>query len=136
MKGRIAVGLLCVVLIGVGVAASAQPRHREEAPDLEMMKGFIGFVKSYLEVSDRWMEICADRDSVVYMVSERTTELFERRGDKAGAIPRLEALLAKPGVGPVGKNAVRFKIADIHKEAGNHDEALKQLDAIINSLGR
>ena len=107
--------------------------NRDAEPDLETITSFIGLMQSYLDVAEKWVEMVSDKETAIYLVAERTTEIYEQKGDKAKAVPRLREILSKYKDNRAVRNALHFKIAEIYKEAGQHEKALDELKTILEA---
>lgn len=125
----VAIGL--VLMLGTAGTVSAQEINPEQQEQLEMMQEFISLLQNYLNVADKYTTMLKNQDIAIYMVAESMTELYEKKGDKELAIPKLEKLLEKYKSRPVVRRAILFKIKDIYKDKGKTNEALATLDKII-----
>ena len=82
------------------------------------------------------MALLESEDAIAFMVAEGIAEIHEEQGDPLGACSELEGLLGNPNISARGKLAIRFKLRDIYKDAGQHKEALGQLKHISNTFGK
>ena len=127
----LAAALLCFALaLAPGRQAKAQ---LPPDADLTTINQFIDVMDGYLDVTDKWMKLVEDEDSVIYLVAEGISEVYEEKGDAVGAIPELEKMVEKYKSRPRVTTAIRFKLRDLYKESGQYDKALKELHAILAS---
>lgn len=131
MKRMLGIVMIAAVASVLTVPAVTAEPNAEEMAQVAMMKSFLGVMKEYTELAGNWMKLLEDQDAVAFLVAEGIAEIYEQKGDKRKALPELRKLLETPGLGEPGKRAIRFKIRDIYKEAGMHDEALTELKAIL-----
>ena len=98
--------------------------------DLSTINQFIELMGGYLDISEQWMKLVEDDDFVIYLVAEGITEVYEAKGDPAGAVPELEKLADQFKGRPRVATAIRFKLRDLYKDSGQLDKALDELHAI------
>jgi hypothetical protein len=121
---------LCALPILLAASAAQASPGSEE---LAAIQQFVTLMKDYLDVSEFWMTMLSEPDLAAFLVAEGITEIYEEKGDKAGAIPELEKMLVKYEKNATVVRAIRFKLRDIYKETGQTDKALSQLRAILDT---
>lgn len=123
---------LAVAAAALVALVAAGPTSGQPGPDeAPQMARFIGLMDSYLALSDRWVGMLEQPDRAVFLAIEGITEIYEKSGRKAEAIPHLEAILERHPDDQAVRNAVRFKLRDLYKETGQADKALAELDRIV-----
>jgi len=104
--------------------------------DMQQMDQFLALMKSYLGVSDQWVEMNSQRETVIFLAIEGIVEIYEQRGERAKAIPHLRKILDKNRDNQTVRNAVHFKLRDLYKETGRTQEALDELDRVVDENSR
>ena len=128
--------LVATLLCSAGLVLTPAHQVKAQLPpdaDLTTINQFIDVMDGYLDVTDKWMKLVEDEDSVIYLVAEGVAEVYEAKGDAVGAIPELEKMVEKYKSRPRVTTAIRFKLRDLYKESGQYDKALKELHAILAS---
>jgi hypothetical protein len=119
-----------LVTLGAAGPKEPQPPQHEQ---LAMMQEMIGMMQKYLEVSHRWIDMASRPETAVYLAAEGITEIYEHQGDKSKAIPHLRKVMERHKGNRTVESAIRFKIRDIYKDSGQFEEALAELDAIVEA---
>ncbi len=121
--------VILAVILGASLfptASVGQPgRGQDEA------RHFIDLMGNYLGLSDRWVTMAGQPSTAAYLAIEGIIEVYENRGEKAKAIPHLLAIVDRSSGNRALRNVARFKLRDLYNETGRSDEALKQLELII-----
>ena len=123
----------CAAVFFVGTGTLFAGDKSAKDVELERIQSFIGVMQSYLDAAEQWVKMVSDKDTAVYLVAERVTEIYEAQGHKDQAIPDLRKILSKYENNRAVRNAIHFKIAEIYKEAGQHEKALEELDALLDA---
>lgn len=121
---------MMAMAIAITVFAGNSLKAQDEAFDLDqlnMMRDFMSLMSEYLTVANKFVTNLKDDDISVYLIAESMTEIYEKKGSKADAIPALRILAEKNRGNKVAYKAVMFKIKDIHKENNELDKALAVL---------
>ena len=129
-KVKIVVVAVCVslaVCLGNTVKAQEEELALEQ---LNMMRDFISMMNEYLSMSSKWVNSLKDEDLTIYLVAESMTEIYEKKGSKADAIPALRKLAEQHKDKKVVQKAILFKIKDIYKDNQDYDKALAVLQEI------
>lgn len=119
-----------VAVISVMFLAGSNLQAQDEAFNLDqlnMMRDFISLMSEYLTVANKFVTNLKDDDISVYLIAESMTEIYEKKGSKADAIPALRKLAEKNKGNKVAYKAILFKIKDIYKENQEYDKALAVL---------
>ena len=131
---KTSVAALAAVVIATSTSTTpAVYAGKNSVPDIVMMKGFIDLMDTYLDLSEQWMKLVGEEDTTVYLVAERVTEIYEKKGSKIKAIPALTEMLQQFEGNTAVRNALHFKISEIYKDAGQHDSALEHLQKILHA---
>jgi predicted negative regulator of RcsB-dependent stress response len=134
MKNRkTALAVVCMIIIAATAANAFAGRHSAEGEELNKIQSFLGLIDKYLSVGERWVKLVSARETTIYFVTERITEIYQANGDKADAIPELRKVLAKYQDNKTIANVIRFKIAEIYKDTGRATKALQELNAIVEA---
>ncbi len=132
-KSLAAATVLLMLLLSLALMVPAVAWADE---DMQQMDQFLALMQSYLGVSDQWVEMTSQRETVIFLAIEGIVEIYEQRGEKAKAIPHLQKILDKNRDNQTVRNAVRFKLRDLYKETGRTQEALDELDRVIDENSR
>jgi lipopolysaccharide biosynthesis regulator YciM len=139
MKRMTAAVFSVVVVLTVVSPLSARAQWRDQ-PDalaqVEMMKHFVEVMGHYLEISEKWMGMIEDKEMATYLAVERLVEIHKEKGDTRKAVPALKDLQSKSTSSDKVKTAIQFKIVEIYKEAGDHENALKENDVLLKTLAK
>ena len=124
--------LAAIALVGLSLptvpavlANEEEDYEREEATYIELMD-------SYLEVSERFVNLAASPDASVYFAIEGMVEIYEERGEGRAAIPHLQQILEQYGDSRTIRTLIRFKLRDLYRDTQQSELALKELEAIIS----
>ncbi|MDJ0655012.1 MAG: hypothetical protein QNJ40_12700 [Xanthomonadales bacterium] len=114
---------LCAALTTVAWPAQGQQ------PDEAMQ--FVELMSEYMDLADKVVSTAETPEGAVFMAIEGIFEVYEQRRDAPGAVRHLNRILEANPDNQTVRNLVRFKLRDIHKETGDLDKALEQLDLVI-----
>ena len=124
--------LAAIALVGLSLSTAPavlanedEDYEREEATYIELMD-------SYLEVSERFVNLAASPDASVYFAIEGTFEIYEERGEGRAAIPHLQQILEQYGDNRTIRTLIRFRLRDLYRDTQQSELALKELEAIIS----
>jgi predicted negative regulator of RcsB-dependent stress response len=133
-KHQIALVIFCTMVIVVmnstGAFAKSQFNNGKE---LAKIQSFLELMDNYLNVSKKWVKMASERETTIYVVIERITEIYERKSAKVDAVPELRKILAKYKDNPTIGNIIHFKIAELYKNSGQANKALEELNAIVEA---
>ena len=121
--------VVLAVILGSGLFATAsvgQPGGGEDEA-----RHFIDLMDNYLGLSDRWVSMASQPDTAAYLAIEGIVEVYENRGEKARAIPHLQRLVETSSDNRALRNLARFKLRDLYNETGRSDQAIEQLELIV-----
>lgn len=133
-KYLLPIASIIIVSTAIYVCAKDDDPDRDSAvaiKEITIMKNYMGFMNDYIEMSKHWLEVVEDETLTQYLVVERITELYEKKGMRAKAVPVLESLLEEYKLEESVQRAVKFKIAEIHKETGKVDKAVDSLKSVL-----
>ena len=134
MKKQIAaITILCALIITLSGAPALAEKPLPEGGRIEKIQSFLDLYGNYLKVSEKWVQMVSVKETTVYLVIEKTVEVYEEKGEKANAIPELRKLLSKYGGNATIRNMIHFKIAEIYKDTGQAAKALDELAAIVKA---
>jgi predicted negative regulator of RcsB-dependent stress response len=134
MKKKIAViAIVCALVITLSGAPTLAKRPLPEGGQIEKIQSFLDLYGNYLNVSEKWVQMVSAKETTVYLVMEKTVEIYEEKGEEAKAVPELRKLLSKYGGNATIRNMIHFKIAEIYKDTGQTTEALDELAAIVKA---
>ena len=125
--------VICVIsltLTGSSVFAQRQPQSQE----VEAIHSFLDLMGNYLSVAEKYVKLASSEETAMYLVIEKTVELYEHSGSKVKAIPELRRILVKYEDNLTIRNMVHLKIADLYKENGQIEKALDELNEIVESV--
>ena len=112
-----------VVLCG---ALGAAPTYAEEAPNLDLMRQFIGVMQGYFEVIDTTHAVASDPEKSAILQLQKIEEIYKKRGDRAEAIVVLTDVVETTGNDTV-RNAASVMLADALNETGRATQAVEVL---------
>ena len=121
--------ILALAMICAGGTSAAQAADNEHAE-------FVALMNSYLDVSNKVVDLAGTPEAAIYMAVEGIVEVYEQRRDGPAAEQHLRRILDEHGSNQTIRNLVRFKLRDIYNETGQTDKALAELDAIIAENAR
>ena len=127
---------LALVLALWGVPNLPPAAAQAQQPDITTMQNFLNLMDRYLDISGKWMNMLADKETTIYLAVEGIAEIYEQKGNKLDAIPALREIMKKYPQNRVVRTAIQFKIRDILKDNGKYDEALRVLWQIIEENAR
>jgi hypothetical protein len=134
MKKQIAaIAILCAVVLTLSSAPALAKKPAHEEGQIEKVQSFLDLYGNYLKVSEKWVQMVSAKETTVYLVIEKTVEIYEEKGEKANAVPELRKLLSKYGGNTAIRNMIHFKIAEIYKDTGQSVKALDELAAIVKA---
>jgi hypothetical protein len=137
---KIATAIVAVAVLLTIVSPLSARAQWGDQPDasvrVEMMKNFVEAMSRYLEVSEKWIGLIEDKDMATYLAVERLIEIHKEKGNKRNAVSTLRDLQSKSTVSDKLKTAIQFKIIEIYKEAGDHENALKEADVLLKALAQ
>lgn len=107
-----------------------------QAADTDQTREFVDLMSRYMSLVDQVVAATSSEEASVFLAIEGIYEVYEKRKDAPGAIAHFERLLDQHGDHRVIRTMLRLKIADIHKETGEADKVLEQLDLIITETLR
>ena len=116
----------CTLALAATGAAQAAERSDEER--------FIDIMSGYLDMSSQWVQMASDRQAVIFFAVEGIVEVYEERGEVRRAIPHLEGILEKYPENGAIRSIIRFKLRDLYRDTGQHEQALQQLEALIDEM--
>ena len=113
-------------------AASGQQGRGEE----DQARELIELMGNYLGFSNHWVETASKPDAAIYLAIEGIIEVYEERREKAKAIPHLERIVQQNADNRTVRNIARFKLRDLYRETGRSDQAIEQLELVIEENSR
>ena len=117
------VATMALALLSYTAPAAASDEMDDSERYIRMMQGYVTLTGDVVEMAKR-------EEAVVFYAIEGIVEIYERRGQKAEAIPHLTKMLENTDR-RVMRNLIRLELRDLYNEFGRHDEALSQLDALV-----
>ncbi|MBZ0165628.1 MAG: tetratricopeptide repeat protein [Candidatus Omnitrophica bacterium] len=114
-------------------AGAVQPRAASAGKELEgiqVMQGFVGFL-------DQWMKTVEDPSNSIGLAVHSLKDLYVENGEPERAVQILNQILTIVE-DPAGRNAIRFTLAELHKQLNQPKQASDQLLRVIeeNAKGR
>ena len=131
-KIKIALAILVTIVITVA-ASSATAQRQPHEQEVEAIQSFLDLMGNYLTVADKYVEMVSSEETAMYLVIEKTVELYEQKGSKVKAIPELRRMLVRYQDNTTVRNMVHLKIADLYKESGQTEKALDELNEMVES---
>jgi len=120
--------VVAVILCG---ALGAAPGYAAEAPNLEMMRQFIGLMEGYYGVIDATHAIASDPEKSAILQLQKIEEIYKKRGDRAEAIAVLTEVVESSGNDAV-RNAAAVMLADALNETGRATQAVEVLKKALD----
>ena len=115
---------LMIVTVMAVTTAFAAPASADSEEAIELLQG-------YLELSEQYVDLTNRKDASVFFAVEGIVEIHEARGEQAKAIPILQGVLEQFPENQAVRNLVRFKLRDLYRETGQTEQALAELQRVI-----
>ena len=119
-----------VILAGLlGLTTALTPVSHVEAQEIGVET--LELFQTYLDLAEQFVGFTTEQEATVFLAVEGIAEIYEGRGEQAAAIPVLEAALDQYPDDLAARNIIRFKLRDLYNETGQAEQALAQLQAIL-----
>ena len=122
------------IAVGAVLMAAASllslPAAAQNPAEVDQGQQFLELMGRYMAFSDQYVAMAGDSVRAFYLAIEGIAEIHQNRGEAAKAIPHLRRILEQTREQPK-RNLLRLKIKDLLTEFGRTDEALEELEALI-----
>ena len=134
MKKSVSIVILTACLIGAAALyarpAAALGQKENQLENLQVMQGWVDFLANFIDVIE-------DPTNAIGLAQNSLKDLYVENGESERVVQVLNETL-KIVEDQGGRNAIRFTLAELHKQLGQPKEASDQLLKIIeeNAKGR
>ena len=95
-KHKIALVIFCaIILLAMNNTGACAKSKLNDGKELAKIQSFLELMDNYLDVSKKWVKMASERETAIYVVIERITEIYEQKSAKVDAIPELRKILVK-----------------------------------------
>lgn len=112
----------------------ASAPYNPSDPNMDQVEQFVEMMQKYVTLADDWVATVRETEGAAFFALESIVEIYKMQGDKLGAIPALRKYADDSRQHELVRRIAMFKVMEIYKESGKLEEALRELDKIINSL--
>ncbi len=132
-KPIIVIVTLALMLAGTMIPANANasdPLQQAGNSELGKITSFLKVMENYIRITKEFYGIANDKERAAAFAVMEIKSVYERSGNRQGAIKELTGLLVKTNNRTI-RNIIRFQLLDLYKQSNDTPSAMENLRAII-----